>query len=68
MSKRPRRNHSAGFKAKVALAAVKGDRHGLCAHGDRGKLLGVICRASPCVRPPKGVPRPVACVASCRMI
>ena len=26
MSKRPRRNHSAGFKAKVALAAVKGDR------------------------------------------
>ena len=54
MSKRPRRNHSAGFKAKVALAAVKGDRHGLCAHGDRGKLLGVICRASPCVRPPKG--------------
>ena len=53
MSKRPRRNHSAGFKAKVALAAVKGDRHGLCAHGDRGKLLGVICRASPCVRPLK---------------
>jgi transposase len=26
MSKRPRRNHSAAFKAKVALAAVKGDR------------------------------------------
>jgi len=26
MSRRPRRNHSAGFKAKVALAAVKGDR------------------------------------------
>ncbi len=24
--KRPRRNHSATFKAKVALAAVKGDR------------------------------------------
>ncbi len=23
--RRPRRNHSAGFKAKVALAAVKGD-------------------------------------------
>ena len=39
MSKRPRRNHSAGFKAKVALAAVKGDRHGLCAHGDRGKAV-----------------------------
>ena len=26
MSKRPRRNHSATFKAKVALAAIKGDR------------------------------------------
>jgi transposase-like protein len=26
MKKRPRRNHSAAFKAKVALAAVKGDR------------------------------------------
>jgi len=24
--KRPRRNHSAAFKAKVALAAVKGDQ------------------------------------------
>jgi transposase-like protein len=26
MSKRPRRNHSAAFKAKVALDAVKGDK------------------------------------------
>ena len=26
MSKRPRRNHSPAFKAKVALAAVKGDK------------------------------------------
>jgi transposase-like protein len=26
MSRRPRRNHSAGFKAKVALAVIKGDR------------------------------------------
>ena len=26
MSGRPRRNHSAAFKAKVALAAIKGDR------------------------------------------
>ena len=26
MNKRPRRNHSSAFKAKVALAAVKGDR------------------------------------------
>ncbi|MGY2843623.1 transposase [Bradyrhizobium sp. USDA 4509] len=26
MSRRPRRNHSAAFKAKVARAAVKGDR------------------------------------------
>lgn len=26
MSRRPRRNHSADFKAKVALAAVRGDK------------------------------------------
>src|SRR6476661_2917552 len=26
MSRRPRRNHSLAFKAKVALAAIKGDR------------------------------------------
>lgn len=26
MSRRPRRNHSPAFKAKVALAAVKGDK------------------------------------------
>ena len=26
MSKRPRRNHTPGFKAKVALAAVKGEK------------------------------------------
>ena len=26
MTKRPRRNHSPAFKAKVALAAIKGDR------------------------------------------
>lgn len=26
MSKRPRRNHSAAFKAKVALAAVRGEK------------------------------------------
>ena len=26
MSRRPRRNHSAEFKSKVALAAVRGDR------------------------------------------
>ena len=26
MTKRPRRNHTPGFKAKVALAALKGDR------------------------------------------
>ncbi|MEW5862572.1 MAG: transposase [Pseudomonadota bacterium] len=24
--RRPRRNHSAGFKAKVALAAIRGDK------------------------------------------
>ena len=26
MSRRPRRNHTPAFKAKVALAAVRGDR------------------------------------------
>jgi transposase-like protein len=26
MSRRPRRNHSPGFKAKVAIAAIKGER------------------------------------------
>jgi hypothetical protein len=26
MSRRPRRNHSASFKAKVALAAIKGEK------------------------------------------
>ena len=26
MSRRPRRNHTAAFKAKVALAAIEGDR------------------------------------------
>ncbi len=26
MSRRPRRNHSPAFKAKVALAAIKGER------------------------------------------
>jgi transposase len=26
MAKRPRRNHSPAFKAKVALAAVKGEK------------------------------------------
>ena len=26
MNRRPRRNHNPAFKAKVALAAVKGDR------------------------------------------
>jgi len=26
MTKRPRRNHTAAFKAKVALAAVKGEK------------------------------------------
>jgi transposase-like protein len=26
MPRRPRRNHTPGFKAKVALAAIKGDR------------------------------------------
>jgi len=27
MTKRPRRNHSPAFKAKVAIAAIKGEKH-----------------------------------------
>ena len=27
MNRRPRRNHTPAFKAKVALAAIKGDQH-----------------------------------------
>ena len=34
MSRRPRRNHSPAFKAKVAIAAIKGDR-----------TIAQICRA-----------------------
>ena len=30
MSKLPRRNHSQAFKAKVALAAVKGEKNASC--------------------------------------
>ena len=29
MSRRPRRNHTAAFKAKVALAALKGEKRWL---------------------------------------
>ena len=29
MARRPRRNHSSAFKAKVALAALRGDRQWL---------------------------------------
>ena len=35
MSRRPRRNHTPAFKAKVALAAVKGDRMRIPAIADR---------------------------------
>ena len=38
--KRPRRNHSAAFKAKVALAAVKGE-HTLVQLAERFDVLGV---------------------------
>ena len=30
MTRRPRRNHTAVYKAKVALAALKGDKLSLC--------------------------------------
>jgi hypothetical protein len=45
MSKRPRRNHAPAFKAKVALAAIKGEKTGLqilartrSLHGAEGPL------------------------------
>src|SRR5262245_30818641 len=34
MSRRPRRNHASAFKAKVAIAAIKGDRTALAEQFD----------------------------------
>jgi transposase len=42
MSRRPRRNHTPGFKAKVALAAIKGDRT-LAQLAGEGDHLGGHC-------------------------
>ena len=36
MTKRPRRNHSPAFKAKVALAAIKGEKIAASRRGCRG--------------------------------
>ena len=40
MTKRTRRNHSPVFKAKVALAAVKGERAGFCLAASSDKVSG----------------------------
>jgi hypothetical protein len=40
MSRRPRRNHTPGFKAKVALAAIKGDRTLAQLEGGAADVLG----------------------------
>ena len=37
MSRRPRRNHSATFKAKVALAAIQGEKTALLQTCRRGE-------------------------------
>ena len=41
MSKRPRRNHTPGFKAKVALAAIKGEMHSTRLPNGKPKNAGV---------------------------
>lgn len=45
MSRRPRRNHSPDFKAKVALAAVKGER--TLAGEERRSVERVVCAVEP---------------------
>ena len=40
MSRRPRRNHTPGFKAKVALAAIKGDRTLAQLEGEAADVFG----------------------------
>ena len=49
MSRRPRRNHTPAFKAKVALAAIKGDKTlaELAQHFDVHPNEIVQCRYSP---------------------
>ena len=46
MTRRPRRNHGAAFKAKVALAALKGDRtmSELAQQFDRNRPLSTALR------------------------
>jgi hypothetical protein len=52
MSRRPRRNHTPSFKAKVALAAIKGDRKSRpqeSAQGDKWSFCltaGTLCPAN----------------------
>ena len=48
MTRRPRRNHSADFKAKVALAAVRGERT-LSELANQFDVL-VLCSGTPVAR------------------
>ena len=57
MSRRPRRNHTPGFKAKVALAAIKGDRTLAQALSDKPERAREGCW-SEAFRPPVDATRP----------
>ena len=48
MSKRARRNHSAAFKAKVALAAIKGERT-IAQLADQFDVHPVAVQSRPCL-------------------
>ena len=47
MSRRPRRNHTSAFKAKVALAAIKGERWLSCRSISTSTPIRVRIRARP---------------------
>ena len=70
MNRRPRRNHSPAFKAKVALAAIKGDERWpnwrsismftptRSRHGNRSSKVGLPTFSGPAARRPAAGGRP----------
>ena len=62
MARRPRRNHSPAFKAKVAVAAIKGERTliELAQDFDVHLLPAGFCEQTPRGEPDQAVARPVA--------